>query len=262
MQVQQLESDIYALVGEKYQSNSIAIIDADEVLLVDAMADRRDAESLRRFIEDDLKKRVRLILCSHYFSDHLAALRLFPQSFIVAHKNYRHTFDSELFRTEEERANFVEPDLLIGDELTIRWGRYNLDIFHNPGHTMSTLNIDIPEADLLLVGDTVVGNIVYLAYSTPQMFFTALERARRRNRSHLISSHLGRREAQAIDNALHYLAALQNQVRSAFETSDPPQAILSIELKDCLAPRVQASSFENIFHKRNLTSIVERNLFA
>lgn len=262
MQVQQLESDIYTLVGETYQSNSIAFIDGDEVLLVDAMAARRDAESLRQFVEDDLKKQVRLIICSHYFSDHLAALNLFPQSLIVAHKNYRHTFDSELFRTEEERAHFVEPDILISDEMTIRWGRYRLNVFHNPGHTMSTLNIDIPEADLLLTGDTVVGNIVYIAYSTPQMFFPALERARRRNRSHIIGSHLGRREARAIDNALHYLTALQNSVRSAHEMSDPREAILGIELKDCLAPGLAGSSFENTFHKRNLTSIVERNLFA
>lgn len=262
MKIQQLEADIYVLVGETYQSNSVAIIDGDEVLLVDAMADRRDAENLRRFIEGDLKKRVRLVICSHYFSDHLAALLLFPQSLIVAHKNYRHTFDSELFRSEEERAHFVEPDILISDEMMIRWGRYNLDIFHNPGHTMSTLNIDIPEADLLLTGDTVVGNIVYMAYSTPQMFFSALERARRRNRSHIIGSHLGRREGRAIDNALHYLTALQNSVRSAREMSDQSEAILSIELKDCLAPEVQGSSFESIFHKRNLASIVERTLFA
>lgn len=262
MKVQQLEADIYALVGETFQSNSVAIINGDEVLLVDAMGDRRDAESLRRFIEDDLKKRVRLILCSHYFSDHLAALDLFPQSLIVAHKNYRHTFDSELFRSESERAHFVEPHILISDEMTIRWGRYRLDIFHNPGHTMSTLNIDIPEADLLLTGDTVVGNVVYLAYSTPQMFFTALERARRRNRSWLISGHLGRREGLAIDNALHYLTALQNQVRAARETGDLPEAILSIELKECLASGLAASSFEDIFHKRNLASIVERNLFT
>ncbi|MEW6210996.1 MAG: MBL fold metallo-hydrolase [Acidobacteriota bacterium] len=262
MQVQQLEADIYVLIGETYQANSVAIINGDDALLVDAMADRRDAESLRRVIEDDLKKRVRLILCTHYFSDHLAALRLFPESLIVAHKNYRHTFDSELFRSEEERAHFVEPDILISDEMTIRWERYCLDIFHNPGHTMSTLNIDIPQADLLIVGDTVVGNIVYLAYSTPQMFFTALERARRRNRARLLSSHLGLREGAAIGNAIHYLNTLQSKARSAFETSDPPEAILSIELKDCLAPGVEASRFESIFHKRNLSSIVERNLFA
>jgi glyoxylase-like metal-dependent hydrolase (beta-lactamase superfamily II) len=262
MQIQQIESDIYAITGETYRSNSVAFITGDEVLLVDAMADRHDAESLRRIIEDDLKKRVRLILCTHYFSDHLAALRLFPESLVVAHKNYRHTFDSETFRSEEERAHFVEPDILISDDMEIRWGRYRLDIFHNPGHTMSTLNIDVPEADLLLVGDTVVGNIVYLAYSTPQMFFTALERARRRNRRRLLASHLGVREGRAIDNAIHYLNALEGKVRSALETSDPPEAILTIELKECLAPGVEGSSFESVFHTRNLGAIVERNLFA
>ncbi|MEW6211001.1 MAG: MBL fold metallo-hydrolase [Acidobacteriota bacterium] len=262
MQVQQLESDIYVLIGEDLESNSVAFINGDEALLVNGMASRPDAESLRGFIEDELRKRARLIVCTHFQSDHLAAFRLFPHAQLIAHHNYRHTFDTELYRSEEERQNFVEPDILISNEMTVKWGRCVLDIFHSPGHTMSSLSIDVAAADLIITGDNVVGNMVYLVYSTPLMFHSELERLRRRGRTHLISGHLGARSSKAIDNALHYLNALQKKVEAARQENKSDEAILSIELESCLAPGVEGSDFETIFHKRNLGSIVERKLFA
>lgn len=86
MRKEQLEPDIYVFVGEAYHANSTALMSGDEVLLIDGLASRQDAEELRSFIEDELKKQVRLILCTHYMSDHIAALKLFPKAQIIAHK--------------------------------------------------------------------------------------------------------------------------------------------------------------------------------
>src|SRR4030095_13934090 len=121
--------------------------------LVDGMASFQDAEELRKKIEIDLRKQVRFIIVTHYFSDHLAALKLFPRAQIVAHQNYMLTFSNEKFRTAEEEANFVEPTMLISDALLMKWGQYTLEIFHNPGHTQSTVSIDVPEADLIMAAD-------------------------------------------------------------------------------------------------------------
>ncbi|HZS03269.1 MAG TPA: MBL fold metallo-hydrolase [Blastocatellia bacterium] len=262
MRVQQVESDAYVFVGEAYQSNSLILTSGDEALLVDALGSERDAEKLRDYVEQELEKQVRFIVCTHYFSDHLAALKLFPEGRIIAHANYRHTFDSELHRSEEERGHFVEPDILISDELRLKWGRYTLDVFHNPGHTMSTLGIDIPEADLIAAGDTVVGNIVYLAYSSPELLLPALERLRRRGRTRLLTSHLGLRRADAIDHALFYLRSLRDKVKAARDSADQESLIREINLWSCLVPGAEASEFEMIFHNRNLESIIERKLFA
>ncbi len=97
MRKEQLEEDIFVFVGEAYQANATALVRGDEVLLVDGLASREDAEELCYFIEDDLRKQVRLILCTHYMSDHTAALRLFPRAHIVAHKAYPLIIERELF---------------------------------------------------------------------------------------------------------------------------------------------------------------------
>lgn len=262
MRKEQLESDIYVFVGEAYHANATALINCDEVLLIDGLASRQDAEELRGFIEDELKKQVRLILCTHYMSDHIAALHLFPKAQIIAHKNYLHTFNSQKSLTEEERTSFVQPTIEISDGAVIRWGRLTLDVFHNPGKTLSSLNIDIPEADLLIVGDEIFGNTTFLSSSgTPEMFDRAIKRLQRRGRSRVIPGHMGVSSGQAFENALFYLNSLQTHVEQARRSSSSENSILEIPIESCLAPQVEASDFEKEFHQINLNIIIERGLF-
>lgn len=262
MREEQIESDIYVFIGETYYSNSTAFIRGDEVLLVDGMASRLDAETLRERIETGLKKQVRFIIATHYFSDHLAALKLFPRADIIAHQNYLHTFSTERHRTTEEAAHFVEPTMLISDALVMRWGRYTLEIFHNPGHTMSSLSIEVPEADLLMAGDNIVGNIAYFSYSTPEMAWQALRRLKRRGRSRLISSHLGVRDSGALENAIVYLDRLKTEAQAAWQVGGEGDSVLQIPIDRCLKPELKASPYEDLYHRRNLESIADRRLFV
>jgi cyclase len=260
--VNYIDDDVYLLLGETYHSNSTAFIAQDEVLLIDAMGSRADAEKLKRWVESDLHKEVRFIVCTHYFCDHLAALNLFPRATVIAHKNYLETFHSELYCSEEEKKHFREPDILISDELQIRWGKRALDIFHNPGHTASTLAIDIKEADLLMVGDTLVGNIVYLAYSTPERLVSALERLQSRARSRVISSHGSIRSSTAISHAQFYLESLRGRATEARASSQGEHSLLQAALETCLPPGLDATPYEELYHERNLHTILERGLFA
>jgi cyclase len=258
---ERIESDIYLFVGETYHSNSTAFVRGDDVLLVDGMASRADAERLRERIETGMNKRVRFVLATHYFSDHLAALKLFPAAEIIAHRNYLHTFTTERFRTEEEAANFAEPTMLVSDSLVMRWGRHTLDIFHNPGHTMSTLSVEVPEADLLLAGDNVVGNIAYFAYTTPDMARGALARLKRRGRRRLVSSHAGLRSADALNHAITYLDQLRANAQGAWRAGRDGDAVLALPVDSCLPAGLQPTSYEELYHRRNLESVVERRLF-
>ena len=262
MKEQKIEPDIHLFIGETYDSNSTAFVRGDEVLLVDGMASRGDAEELRERIENGLGKRVRFIIATHYFSDHLAALKLFPGAEIIAHRNYLHTFTTENYRTRQEEANFVEPTMLINDSLLMKWGRYTLDVFHNPGHTLGTLSIEVPEADLLMDGGNLVGNIVYFYYSTPEMLRQALRRLQRRGRGRLISTHAGVREGRAVEDALVYLDRLDAKARAAWRAGESGDSVLQIRLDECLSPELKPTPFEELYHGRNLESIVGRRLLA
>jgi cyclase len=259
MNVLQIQPDLFLFIGKTYQSNSTIFVKGAEALLVDALGSREDAEQLRTYVEQDLKKEVRFIVSTHYFSDHIAALKSFPRACVIAHENYLETFNSEQYRTEEEASHFVEPDLLVSDRLKIRWGTFTLNISHNPGHTTSTLAIDVPEANLLFVGDTLVGNIVYLKYSTPDRFVSTLDNLKQKSTGRrLLSSHGNVRSTDAIGNAQSYLARLGERVGEVGFN----ESLLKLKLDDVMPAGVQPTSFERIFHQRNLETVLERRLFA
>jgi len=258
MEIEILNPAMHVAIGERLQSNSTIFIHGSDVLLVEAMAAMEDAEKLRAYVETELNKRVRFILCTNYFSDHMAALKQFPRAQIITHKDYSHTFAIEAFRSAEESEFFVEPHILVSEELVIKWGDVTLNIFHNPSQTMTNLNIDVPECDLIIASDAVVGNIVYLRYSSMDVLNRALNRLQRARRRYLLTGHMGVRSTGAIDNALFYLGRLREIVIAARESSDVTESVLKTELQACLPPGVVATEFEEAFHRRNLETIAGR----
>jgi hypothetical protein len=60
------------------------------------------------------------------------------------------------------------PAVEVDRELALTWGRFKLTIVHNPGKTTCALIVDDEEDDLLLCGDAIVGNIVYISSSAPR----------------------------------------------------------------------------------------------
>ena len=248
MRITSIQPDIHVAIGEAYGSNATAYLNGDEVLLVDAMGSIADANDLRRWIERDLGKRLRFIVSTHYFSDHLAALRSFPGADIIAHALYMHTWASEQFRSREEEEHFAPPTITFDDRMTIHWGNHTLELFHNPGHTMSTIGVDVASADLLHVGDTIVGNIAYIRYSPAQLLGEAIERARQRQRRLVLTSHGVPRDSVALQHAKTYL---QNLVQKSGSGSE-------LSLEDCLAPGIVGTEFERIYHGRNVETLRER----
>jgi len=212
------------------------------------------------FVCAEVDKTVRFIIATHYFSDHMAGLALFPEADIVAHRLHRHTFDTELHRTDEQRGFFVAPTVVVGEGLVLRFGRFTLDVFHNPGQTMGPLAVDVPEADLLHASDTLVGNIAYFSYTSPPLLTAALERLRQRGRRRVLASHGGVVTPGAFESALHYLSTLEAKVRRARGEGDAG-AIGSLPLAECLPLGVTPTPFEDVFHRRNLVTIEERHLF-
>jgi cyclase len=259
MRFDAIAPDVFLFRGEALDSNATALRDGKRVLLIDGLGSRADAAEMRGVIEREWESSVEMIVATHYFSDHMAAYALFPNAPVVAHAYARHTFASEDFRTAEETEHFVEPSFLLDGSLSLRWGRNRVEIFPNPGHTMGTLNVDLEDAGLLHVGDTLVGNIGYFWYTSPDLLDRALARARGRGRARILASHGGVRDARAIDRARTYLSNLEWRVREAREREEK---IARIPLADCLVPGLPPGEFEEPFHSRNLASVAARGLFS
>jgi glyoxylase-like metal-dependent hydrolase (beta-lactamase superfamily II) len=265
MQVEELRPDILLVRGEAYQSIATAFLDDRKVLLVDALASDEDARELQRVLEDGGRRTVRAIVATHYMSDHLAALRLFPNARVVAHRYYIHTYLSQRGRDDDVDAHFAPPSVTFDASLEFSWGKRRLRLLHNPGKTLCALAVDVPDADLVLCGDAVVGNTVYFsAAGAPAMLGESLVRLRSLGRATVVPGHMGAFDATVLENAQHYLRTIGATVQGLRRRCDGAQldeSLRALRIEDCLAPEVIASDFEREWHGHNLERIIERRLF-
>jgi glyoxylase-like metal-dependent hydrolase (beta-lactamase superfamily II) len=191
----------------------------------------------------------------------MAGLSRFPEARVMAHRHYRHTFLSQNHR---EDAFYREPNLVF-DNMALRWGAHELRLLYNPGKTMDHLSVDVPSADLVCVGDNIVGNIVYLSKADPALLAAAIGRIRQFGRSTVVGGHMGCFSAMVLDNALHYLRQLREavvRVRLQTPALEQAHAIKAIHIQECVAEIVEPSEFEREWHGHNLDVIVKQEVFA
>lgn len=262
MRIDQLEPNIVVFRGDTQESVATAILHGGRALLIDTLASAADAKAMRLHLESNLCARVQLVVMTHYMSDHMAGLSLFPEAQIIAHQHFMHTFLSQRVRSEEESAQFVRPTITFTGTFTFEWGGHAIEVFHNPGKTMCAVGIDIPSCDLVLCGDAIVGHTVYLGSSAPEVIEEALIRFQRLGRGRIIPGHIGVLGGHAFGDARHYLNRLRDQIGNARQSSEPEMGIRSIQIEDCLAEGIWPTSFEREWHGRNLDVIQERRLFS
>jgi glyoxylase-like metal-dependent hydrolase (beta-lactamase superfamily II) len=258
MRIERLGEDLFHFRGDAYDSGSLAVLDGGRALLVDGLASVADAQAMRRILVDEWGASVALCVASHFFSDHMAAWNLFPDAELLAHRDAVRTFESEQFRTAEEAAHFRTPTRRLSGSLALTWGRHRLEVFEAPGHTADALDVDLPDADLLHVGDAAVGRMAYLHYAEPEAMDRALGGALGRGRGRILRSHGPVAGPEALTSARGYLHGLGERVRAARRAGRP---IRDIPITECLPAGDPATEFESFFHERNLASIEARALF-
>lgn len=262
MRFEEPGSNVLMFIGDDHESVATAFLDGDDVLLVDSLGSLEDARWLRRVLCGDMGKTMRVIAATHFMSDHIAGMSLFPDALTIAHRHHRHTFLSQNQRVDEF---YREPRMVFDSTMTIRWGQHELRFVHNPGKTMDHVSVDVPTADLVCAGDNIVGNIVYLSKADPVLMRAAIGRMRQFGRGEVIGGHMGRFPVATLDNAIYYLDQLQDAVVRIRANSTPQEAddrIASIRIETCLAPQVEPVAFEREWHQHNLEVIVAQSIFA
>ena len=234
MRIDYLSSDILLFRGDSQAALATAFRDGERALLVDGLASPYDAIDLRDYLETTLGKRVEQMVLTDPDGGHAAALALFP------HAQVRR-----------------EPAL-------VAWGRHTLELFALPGARCGALSVDAPEADLLFVADSMVGNIALLGGLTPEQADDTLARLQDRGRARVVPRHAGAACVRALGNARAYLARLRERVqalRGAHGASQAAQAIAAIGLDELLVPGEFATPLERHWHADNLRQVVARGLF-
>src|SRR5262249_55355758 len=108
MRIESLANDVEVFVGDTYASNATVFRSPEGSLIIDPLASIADARALA-----ERAAPVRLVILTHGFSDHLAALGVFAGVPVLAHRALGETFAREEFRSDEEGTFFREPTVRI-----------------------------------------------------------------------------------------------------------------------------------------------------
>ena len=247
--------------GPTLDSTATAFLAGDETLLVDALATPEDGRALRENLQEQHGARVAAVVVTHFMDDHVGGVVAFPEARVFAHRLFG--FTHGLGRSAASHFDgYRKPDVLVDASMELAGGTHRLRIFYNPGKTVCMLNVDVAASDLVIAGDNLIGRIVYLSNSVPDLVDAALQRLQAIGRRHVVAGHQGSFESNAIGSALVYLRALGEHVRAAYgKDADWRERVLDVALEDCLPLDVQATPFEQHWHGQNLLRIVERQLF-
>lgn len=232
MRIDYLSSDILLFRGDSMAALATAFIDGERVLLIDALASQYDALDLRDYLETTLAKRVARIVLTDGGGAHAAAL--FPDALTGAPS---------------------------GAAEVIEWGRHTLLLQASACGTL----IDVPSADLLFAGDSLVGNIAALGTHAPDQADERLMRLLDRGRTRVVPRHTGALCQRALGHARAYLAQLRARVLELRNTLPPCEAqaaIARITIEQCLSKGELATPLERHWHADNLKQIVARGWFA
>ena len=137
-------SGIFSLDGQDFEvDNNVWLVgDDQEVLIVDA------AHDARTILEAVGGRRIVGILCTHSHNDHVNAVQdLLPSTNGPV---YLHPADTMLWEVVNAGVPFTA--LADGDEIAISGTR--AQIIHTPGHSPGGVCVYLPDAGVLLSGDT------------------------------------------------------------------------------------------------------------
>jgi glyoxylase-like metal-dependent hydrolase (beta-lactamase superfamily II) len=135
-----------ALESKYFPFNVIALVDGEEVMLIDTGFEKHAVEYLT-----DLKisgKRVVKVVLSHYHPDHVYGLREMEGVEVMGSNRYEGSFISR----DEDFERFI-PTHEVTSEESFMFGEFSIDLIPVPGHDPSTLWVQINQKWLYVADD-------------------------------------------------------------------------------------------------------------
>ncbi len=191
-------------------SNTAVVVNADDVLVVDAHMTPDAARVLLRELKTITDKPVRFVVNTHFHYDHTDGNQVFaPMADIIGHDYTRKRlagdilergmFATLLAQVREQQTPFAQqlrevkptpPTVTLDDRMTLfRGGREIRLIYTGRGHTAGDLVVYLPKERVLCSGDVLVNGVANLVDGFVNEWPDALEKLRSLDFDDVIPGH-------------------------------------------------------------------------
>ena len=244
---------------------SYAVVDGADALVYDAHISPRHADLIRRTLEREGVRTMRLVL-SHWHVDHVAGNAVFADCEIIANAATADLIDEN--RTALETGTppidpLIGPTSTFEHRLDLMVGSLAVELHRFDVHSRDGTVLVLPEAGMLLAGDTLEDPITYVAEAERlEEHLLDLARLELMPFSRILPNHGAPEVIQAGGYGRDLLAATRRYVEALLRCCRDP-ALAAQDLRTFLAGDLQAGRvhyfepYERV-HRNNVAHVLAR----
>jgi glyoxylase-like metal-dependent hydrolase (beta-lactamase superfamily II) len=147
VKTEQKDLIVKRFVSSPNETNTYLLIKENEAVVIDVA----DSYSEVRDALNKLGVSLKYLLVTHGHPSHLGSIRTTKENLggmLCLHKS-----DTDLLK---EADSNLEPDILLKDNDSLKFGNTVIKILHTPGHTLGSLCFHVREGKALFTGDTLL----------------------------------------------------------------------------------------------------------
>ncbi|MEJ2411610.1 MAG: MBL fold metallo-hydrolase [Anaerolineales bacterium] len=259
------QSDIYA------QVNAGAVIGQDWAVVIDTLAFPDETLAIREFIEDELKRKVRYVINTHYHADHSWGNCYFPGAYILSSALCRDLLEEfgkkSLARALESDSTFQKTQIIL-PHLTLTEGVLELIIGEKtlrfidlPGHSPDGIGVYIVEDEVLFAGDVWMP-IPHIVDGDSEVMRESLRNIGKLTIENVVQGHgeviLRGEVNSSIKDRIHYLDVIDKIVADAALDDFPGEYLKEKTIEECGKSRILLGGAAEEIHQQNLRHLYEK----
>jgi glyoxylase-like metal-dependent hydrolase (beta-lactamase superfamily II) len=263
---ERVADDVYTFQSDVYaQVNAGAVIGQDWAVVIDTLAFPEETLAIREFIEDELKRKVRYVINTHYHADHSWGNCFFPGAYVLSHaltRQYLEEFGATSLETAIEMDNVFQKTQIVLPHLTLDTGLLELIVGEKtlrfielPGHSEDGIGVYVVEDEVLFAGDVWMP-IPHIVDGDPATMRESLKKIESLTIENVVQGHgeviLRGEVNSSIADRIDYLDKIEEIVQLASEDEFSGEFLKEKDIEACGKSRILLGGAAEEIHQQNL----------
>lgn len=266
---ERVADNVYTFQSEVYaQVNAGAVIGQEWAVVIDTLAFPDETLAIREFIEDELERKVRYVIDTHYHADHSWGNCYFPGALVLGHELCRDLLMEygvpSLKETWEEDSVFRKTQIVL-PHLTLDSGELELIVddktlrfIELPGHSEDGIGVYILEDEVLFAGDVWMP-VPHIVDGDPDVMRNSLQKIGGLDLENAVQGHgdvILRGEIDSgIEDRMQYLDRIEEIIEEAKEQEFPGDYLQENDIESCGKSRILLGGMAEEVHQQNLNHL-------
>jgi glyoxylase-like metal-dependent hydrolase (beta-lactamase superfamily II) len=269
---ERVADDVYTFQSDVYaQVNAGAVIGQDWAVVIDTLAFPEETLAIREFIEDELQRKVRYVINTHYHADHSWGNCFFPGAYVLSHalcRNFLKDYGAASLKSALEMDSVFQKTQIVLPHLTLETGVMELIVgdktlrfIELPGHSPDGIGVYIVEDEVLFAGDVWMP-IPHIVDGDCQTMRESLLKIESMTIENVVQGHgeviLRGEVNSSIKDRIKYLDKIEKIVQDAAQDEFPGEFLKEKDIEICGKSRILLAGAAEEIHQLNLRHLYRK----